>query len=139
MRHWLIAAACAGAVSAAAEPAQPIGAKAKSFTVATKVGRSNIELRIILHPQVDSCSGPLLKEIRGRALALGQAHMRENLSKVIKASGTDASGDKQFFGLSFLAGCPAAGAPWIAFPAEGKDKVVTRFTAAAGWSPLAPL
>ncbi|QZO01846.1 hypothetical protein [Chenggangzhangella methanolivorans] len=65
--------------------------------------------------------------------------MRENLKALIKKAGTDASGPTQFFGVAFLAGCPKDGSAWVAFPAEGKDKLVSRFAPELGWSPMMKL
>lgn len=112
---------------------------AKQTTLSGKVGRSNVQVRLILHPQADGCAPALLEEVRREALELGQAHVRENLAKLIKQAGTDASGDREFFGLSYLAGCPNDGSAWIAFPAEGREKSLTRYAPQLGWSPMTKL
>ncbi|MGA0532995.1 hypothetical protein [Hansschlegelia sp. KR7-227] len=134
MRNGPIVAALAVALSASPALAAP-----KTFVVATKAGRSNVEVTVVLHPQVDRCAKPLVAEIRKQVALQGAAHVRAHLKTVVKASGTDASGKGQFFGLSFLAGCPADGTAWIAFPAQGKDKQVSRFAPGLGWSPMQPI
>ena len=113
-----------------------LAAPPKTTTVMTRVGKTNVQVRILLHPQVDNCPAALSKEIRAQAVRLGQSHVRDNLAKLVKKAGTDASGPSEFFGVSYLAGCPKDGTAWIAFPAEGKDKSVSRFTPGAGWSAM---
>ena len=132
MRFAAVAAVLIAAGAASATPP-------KSFDVATQVGRSNIRLRVILHPQADHCSPAQIATLRAKALAEGEKHMRASLKEVIAKAGTDASGPKEFFGLSYLAGCPADGGVWIAFPAQGQGKAVARFSPGDGWSPMAPL
>lgn len=115
-------------------------APAKQAIVSGKVDRSNVQVRLIVHPQVDRCTPELVREVRKRALELGQAHVRANLAKLIKQAGTDASGDKEFFGVSYLVGCPGEGVAWIAFPVEGKDaRQVSRYAPGLGWSPMTRL
>ncbi|RXF70773.1 hypothetical protein [Hansschlegelia zhihuaiae] len=114
-------------------------ASAKQTTLSGKAGKTNVQVRVILHPQVDSCAPDVLKEIHRQALALGLAHVRANLAKLVRQAKTDASGEKEFFGLSYLAGCPKDGAPWLAFPADGKEKSVSRYAPGAGWSPMMKL
>ena len=124
------------AVALSLSSAAAMAAEPKSFRIATKVGRSNVAITVVLHPQVDDCSAALLLEIRRKAEKEGQAFVRDHLAGLIKKSGTDASDDKQFFGVGYLAGCPKGGAAWIAFPLEGKDKSVSSFSPGAGWSPM---
>ena len=116
--------------------ASPAVAAPKSLEAVTTVGRSNVRVRVILHPQADGCSQPQLQEIRKRAVAIGQDHIRRRLKAIIAKSGTDASGDKEFFGVSVVAGCPADGGAWIAFPIEGKQRSVSRYEPKTGWSPM---
>ncbi|MDR4308742.1 hypothetical protein IHQ68_19145 [Chelatococcus sambhunathii] len=131
-RRLVLAAAFAlSAVPALAAP--------KTTVVMAKVGKTNVQVRMLLHPQVDQCSAPLSKELRAEATRLGAAHVRENLPKLIKKAGTDASGPSEFFGVSYLAGCPKDGSAWLAFPVEGKDKSVTRFQPGLGWSGMTKL
>lgn len=124
-------------VLALAAPA--FAAPVKQTVVATKVGRSNVQIRIAIHPQADFCTKALAEKIRARAREIGEAHVRENLKNLIAKAGTDASGPTQFFGVGFLAGCPKDGSAWVAFPAEGKDKLVSRWAPELGWSPLLKL
>lgn len=114
----------------------PASAAPKSFEEATRVGASNVRVRVVLHPQVDRCSPRQMAEIRKRAVAIAQDHVGKRLKAIIARSGTNASGDKEFFGVSMLAGCPADGGAWIAFPAEGKERSVTRHERGTGWSPM---
>jgi len=125
-------AAIAAATPALSEPL-------KLTTVAGKVGRSNVQVRIVVHPQADFCTKALAEKIKARARELGEAHVRANLKSLIKKAGTDASGPTQFFGVAFLAGCPKDGSAWVAFPADGKDKMVSRWAPELGWSPLLKL
>ena len=111
----------------------------KQTVVAGKVGRSNVQIRVVMHPQADFCSKALAGKIRERARELGEAHVRANLKTLIAKAGTDASGPTQFFGLAFLAGCPKDGSAWVAFPAQGKDKTVSRYAPELGWSPMMKL
>jgi len=117
----------------------PAVAAPRSLEVATTVGRSNVRVRVILHPQADKCAQSQLQEIRKRAVAIGQDHIRRRLKAIIAKSGTDASGEKEFFGVSVLAGCPADGGAWIVFPVEGKQRSVSRYEPKTGWSPMIPL
>lgn len=135
-----ILAACFAFALGLALPA-PLRAAAapKSFDAPTKVGKSNVRVRVILHPQADKCSPAQVELIRGKAVALGEAHMRAHLKEVIAKSRTDASGAGEFFGVSFLAGCPDDGGAWVAFPADKPEKSVTRYSKGEGWSPMAPL
>jgi hypothetical protein len=124
---------------ALAAPGVAAAAAAKQTTLSGKVGKTNVQVRVMLHPQVDSCAPAVLKEIHRQALGLGLAHVRANLAKLVRQAKTDASGEKEFFGLSYLAGCPKDGAPWLAFPAEGKEKAVSRYAPGVGWSPMMKL
>ncbi|MFC3692412.1 hypothetical protein ACFOWB_09330 [Chenggangzhangella methanolivorans] len=133
----LLRAAAILAVFAAVAPVA--AAPLKQTIVASKVGRSNVQIRIVVHPQADFCTKALAEKIKARARELGEAHVRENLKALIKKAGTDASGPTQFFGVAFLAGCPKDGSAWVAFPAEGKDKLVSRFAPELGWSPMMKL
>ncbi|HEY0292413.1 MAG TPA: hypothetical protein VGC51_08760 [Hansschlegelia sp.] len=119
--------------------AQAAAAAPKTFEVASKVGRSNVRFRAILHPQAAACSAAQIKTLRAKVLAEGEAHMRTHLKEVIAKSKTDASAPNEFFGLSYLVGCPPDGGAWVAFPAQGPNKAVSRFSPAEGWSPMAPL
>lgn len=121
--------------------AEPAKLNATQATIPGKVGRSNVQVRLIVHPQVAAgCTQALVREVRKRALELGEAHVRANLARLIKQAGTDASGATEFFGVTYLVGCPGEGVAWIAFPAEGKaDKQVTRFAPGVGWSPMTKL
>lgn len=120
--------------------AAPVAAApVKQTVVAVKVGRSNVQIRIVVHPQADFCTKALAEKIRARARELGEAHVRQNLKTLIAKAGTDASGPTQFFGVAFLAGCPKDGSAWVAFPAEGKDKTVSRYAPELGWSPMMKL
>lgn len=120
-------------------PAAAVGQTAKQTTISGKVGRTNVEVRLVMHPQVDRCSAAQTKALRARALELGTDHIRSNLPRLVKQAGTDASGPKEFFGVNFLGGCTGDGTAWLAFPAEGKDKEVTRYAPQTGWSPMAKL
>ena len=120
--------------------AAPLSAAPTKQTVEqTKVGKTNVQVRIVLHPQVDACAPERARELRRKAIELAQAHIRRNLPGLIKKAGTDASGPNQFFGVDYLAGCLKDGSGWIAFPVEGKDKQVTRFAPGLGWSPMMKL
>lgn len=119
--------------------ATPAMAAPKSFDVATKVGRSNVRMRVLLHPQADACSPKQIELLKAKALKEGADHIRAHLAEVMGKAKTDASGPKEFFGLSYLGGCPADGGAWIAFPVEGPNKAVARFSPGDGWSPMAPL
>lgn len=131
--------AAAAMTLAAALAAPAAAAPIKQTVVASKVGRSNVQIRILIHPQADFCTKPLAEKIRARARELGEAHVLENLKTLIRKAGTDASGPTQFFGVAFLAGCPKDGSAWVAFPAEGKDKLVSRWAPELGWSPMMKL
>jgi hypothetical protein len=109
---------------------------AKQTMIAAKAGRSNVQIRLVLHPQAPACSAALTREIKSEATRLGVAHVRANLAKLIRQARTDASGDKEFFGVSYLVGCPKDGSAWIAFPLDGKEKSVTRYAPPLGWSPM---
>lgn len=124
---------------ALALPAVAFAQTPKQTTISGKVGRSNIEVRLMMHPQVDKCSAAQTKVLRAEALEIGTAHIRANLTRLVKQAGTDASGPKEFFGVNFLGGCTADGTAWLAFPAEGKDRQVTRYAPQTGWSPMAKL
>lgn len=126
---------CAALTVAGPASAAPL----KTTVIAAKVGRSNVQIRIVIHPQADFCTKPLAEKIKARARELGEAHVRENLKTLIQKAGTDASGPTQFFGVAFLAGCPKDGSAWVAFPAEGKDKMVSRWAPELGWSPMLKL
>lgn len=126
----LLAAACAAPASAVT---------ATQTTLSTKVGKSNVQIRLIIHPQAAACTPALVKQIRAQALKSGEAHVRQNLQKLIRQAKTDASKPEEFFGLSFLVGCPKDGTAWIAFPAEGKEKSVSRYAPELGWSPMVRL
>jgi hypothetical protein len=119
--------------------ASPAAAAPKSFEVATKVGRSNVKMRVVLHPQADKCSAKQIDLLKAKALKEGSGHIRAHLAEVTAKAKTDASGPKEFFGLGYLGGCPADGGVWIAFPAQGPDRAVARFSPGDGWSPMAPL
>ncbi|WP_020181374.1 hypothetical protein [Methylopila sp. M107] len=120
--------------------ASPLSAASlKHATLSTKVGKSNVQVRVLLHPQVDGCAPAQTKQISAEALRLGAAHVRANLPTLVRKAGTDASKPGEFFGMSYLAGCPKDGTAWIAFPAEGKDKQVTRFAPGLGWSGMMKL
>lgn len=135
LRSPALAAAALSAGLLAAPFAEAGAAPTKRMMLSTKVGRSNVQVSVILHPQVANCSAALTKEIRKQALERGAAHVRENLAKLVRQAGTDASGAAEFFGVSYLAGCPAGGSAWLAFPAEGKEKAVSRYAPELGWSP----
>lgn len=117
----------------------PASAAPKEVALAGKVGKTNVQVVMTLHPQVDACSAVQAKELRRQALALGLAHVRVNLPKLVRMAGTEASGETEFFGVRYLAGCLKDGSAWLAFPAEGKDKSVTRFAPGVGWSPMMKL
>lgn len=126
-------------VVAVVAPVRAAAAPPKSFDVATKVGVSNVRIRVLLHPQADSCSPKQIATLKAKVVKEGEAHIRQHLKQVMAKAKTDASRPTEFFGLSYLAGCPADGGAWIAFPAAGPDKAVARFSPGDGWSPMAPL
>jgi len=114
-------------------------APTKREVIAGKVGKTNVEIGVILHPQANRCPAGLLKELRRQARALGEAHVRANLSKLVRQAGTDASGAKEFFGVTYIGACVPDGTAWLAFPAEGKDKSVSRYAPGVGWTALIKL
>lgn len=133
-----LAAALMIAVLATPAPGA-IAATASQTTLSAKVGRSNVQVRLVIHPQAAACTPALVRLIKAQALREGEAHVRANLPKLVKKAGTDASKPGEFFGLNFLVGCPKDGTAWIAFPAEGKDKSVSRYAPELGWSPMMKL
>lgn len=114
-------------------------APTKREVIAGKVGKTNVEIGVILHPQANSCPAALLKELRRQARALGEAHVRANLSKLVRQAGTDASGAREFFGVTYLGACVSDGTAWLAFPVEGKDKSISRYAPGVGWTALIKL
>ncbi len=116
----------------AASPAA--AAEIKSFDIPGKIGASEVRISVVLHPQASACSPALLGEIRRRAESDGMAYLKAHLSAALRKAGADASGGRRFFGISYLAGCPADGSAWLAFPLQGKGKTVTRYAPGAGWS-----
>lgn len=130
-----LAALFAALLLAPAVAAAPL----RQQTVSGKVGKSNVQVRLLVHPQVDGCTTAQTKLIQAEALKQGLAHVRETLPRLIAKAKTDASAPGEFFGVSFLVGCPKDGTAWIAFPAEGKEKAVSRYSPELGWSPMARL
>ena len=116
-----------------------LAAAPKTIRITTKVGKSNVQISVVLHPQVDQCGQAQVEAIRKKVVEQGEAYIRSRLPALTKKSGTDASGEKEFFGVNYLAGCPADGSAWIAFPAEGPNKSVARFTPGQGWTAMAPI
>lgn len=128
LRPFLAATIALALVSAAA------AAPARKEVIAGKVGKTNVEVGVILHPQADRCSAAQKTELRRQARALGEAHVRDNLPKLVRQAGTDASGAKEFFGVTFIGACLKDGTAWLAFPVEGKDKSVSRYAPGVGWT-----
>ncbi|QZO01847.1 hypothetical protein [Chenggangzhangella methanolivorans] len=66
----LLRAAAILAVFAAVAPVA--AAPLKQTIVASKVGRSNVQIRIVVHPQADFCTKALAEKIKARARELAR-------------------------------------------------------------------